>query len=425
VEDLDERGRIRGLKLMEMERHALRMYTSCGWFFADPAGLETRLILQHAVRAIQLAGEFSDQDIERRFLQVLSKGRSNLPEMGDGSQIYHRFIKPQCVTPEQVVNHFAILSLLDDGERERKLFCFRMEKKSDSRVERNGRLLFLGQVRITSDIIPEPEEFLFGLISSKEEIFRTWVARCGENLSFKELEERSLEGLEEGEEGVVPIFTSLLGERTYTLRDAFREESQEILRRLVRKECEEHLQSGKELYDKTRQAIVILIDEGREIPFEVQAAAEVTLSDRLLREVGELGRDFMATVARGTIDRIIEESKRYGYRLRKEESLLVLNEILREKMEFLRKTKCADLSAQEETIKEMIALLDLAEKWDFDLDKREAQDLMNMILDECVKSLEAYWWGEGSRKPFPPILLTLAEKLDFNVGKFSKIGIRP
>jgi alpha-amylase/alpha-mannosidase (GH57 family) len=419
VKDLDERGKVRGLKLMEMERHALRMYTSCGWFFADLGGLETRLVLQHAARAIQLSGEFSGQEIERKFLQVLSRGRSNLPEMGDGAQIYHRFIKPTYVTPEQVVNHYAITSIWDGGEREKKLFCFRVEKKNDSRMERSGQFLLLGRVRITSDMIPDPEEFLFGLISSKEEIFRIWVSRSSENLSFKDFEERSLEGLKEGKEGAVRILTSLLGGRVYTLRDALREERQEVLRRLVQKECEEYLQSAKELFDKTTQAIDVLIDEGQEIPFEMQAAAEVTLSDRLLREVMELRRDFRATAKRGAIDRIIEESKRYGYRLNKGESLLVLNEILREKMEFLRKTKCADLPAQEKTIEEMIALLDLAGKWGFDLDRLEAQDLMHIILEECVRPLEAYWWGDGSPKPFPPLLLTLAAKLDFSIEKIS------
>ena len=52
VKGLDQEGRIKGLKLLEMQRHALLMYTSCGWFFADLSGLETIQILQYAARAI-------------------------------------------------------------------------------------------------------------------------------------------------------------------------------------------------------------------------------------------------------------------------------------------------------------------------------------------------------------------------------------
>ena len=46
---------------------------------------------------------------------------------------------------------------------------------------------------------------------------------------------------------------------------------------------------------------------------------------------------------------------------------------------------------------------------------------MGQILDECVESVEKCWWGDGEQKPFHPSLITLAEKLSFNVERFSKI----
>ncbi len=46
---------------------------------------------------------------------------------------------------------------------------------------------------------------------------------------------------------------------------------------------------------------------------------------------------------------------------------------------------------------------------------------MGRILDECVENVEKRWWGEGEQKPFHPSLITLAEKLGFNVERFSKI----
>src|SRR6185503_3052325 len=35
-------------KLLEMQRHLMLMYTSCGWFFDDLSGLETVQVLQYA-----------------------------------------------------------------------------------------------------------------------------------------------------------------------------------------------------------------------------------------------------------------------------------------------------------------------------------------------------------------------------------------
>jgi hypothetical protein len=126
--DLDEKEKIKGLKLLEMQRHALQMYTSCGWFFNDLAGIETVLILQHAARAIQLAEELTRQEIEKKFVQHLSEAESNLPEMGRGDQVYRHLVKPKQVTPERVVNHFAISSLFDGGDGEKKIFSYRVKK---------------------------------------------------------------------------------------------------------------------------------------------------------------------------------------------------------------------------------------------------------------------------------------------------------
>ena len=173
---LDEQGRIKGLKLLEMQRHALQMYTSCGWFFADLAGLETLLILQHAGRAIQLAEELTGGEIEKKFLEKLTEAKSNLPEMGSGDQVYKRLVKPRWVTHEKVVNHFAISSLFDGGGREKKIFSYRVEKIRYEKMGEEEDLLVVGQVRVTSEVIPEPKEFLFGLIPSKKEVFRTWVS---------------------------------------------------------------------------------------------------------------------------------------------------------------------------------------------------------------------------------------------------------
>ncbi len=420
---LDEKGRIKGLKLLEMERHALRMFTSCGWFFADLAGLETILILEHAARAIQFAEEFSDQDIEKRFLQALSPGRSNRPEMGDGLQIHQRFVKPKQVALEQVVNHYTIFSLFDSGAKKKRIFSFRVETIDQERIERDDRLLVLGKVKVASDVIPEPKGFLFGLISSKGDLFQNWVSEDRGTLDFITLRRRGMDGFEQGREELKETLTSLLGNQIFTIRDVLKEEREEIFRKFMQKEIGETSRIYAEIFDRTKPTIEILTGEGMEIPYEIRAAAEITLSHRLFQEVRELRSDFRSAVTKGAIDRIVEESKRYGCRLRKEESLFVLNEVLREKMESLRGTKYSDLPAQEGLIQEIITLLDLSKKWDFDLDKWEAQDLMDGILDECVKSLEESWWGNGVQKPFPPLLITLAEKLDFNVEKYKELKL--
>ena len=421
TKSLDEKGRIKGLKLLEIQRHALQMYTSCGWFFNDLSGIETIIVLQHAARAIQLAGEWTGAEIEKTFVRHLSEAESNLPEMGKGDQVYRHLVKPKSVTPEKVVNHYAVTSLLDGGDGEKKIFSYRVEKIHYKKFEKGEDLLVIGQVRVTSEIIPESKDFLFGLISSKKEVFRNWVSEKKEGLDFNTLKEKGRERFGKGEKEMTKVLISLLGDQPFTVQDTFKEERQAIFQKLIQKEFDEHCQIYADLFDRTKQAVEALSREGLEIPFEIRVAAEVTLSDRLFQEIDELKRDFRKTKERGEIDRIIEEAKEHGYHLRREKSLLALNEILMERMNALQKNKGPDLSRQSELAGEVMTLLDLAKKWGFEIPLAEAQNLMSQVLEECVGGLEQCWWENGTPKLFSPNLITLADKLGFNVERFSKI----
>jgi DNA-binding HxlR family transcriptional regulator len=426
---LDEKGRIKGLKLLEMQRQALQMYTSCGWFFADLAGLETILVLQHAARAIQLANELGYREMEGKFLDRLSEAKSNVPEMGDGVRVYQRLVKPRCVTLEQVVNHFAISSLFDEGERERKIFSYRVERVHYERVEKENRLFVLGQVRVISDIIPEPKEFLFGLLPSTQGIFRTWVSEYKDPLHFETLKEKGLESLGKSEDEMARVLTSLLGNRILTIRDVFKEEGQAIFQKLIEKELGEHRRSYAELFDKTKDTIEALAREGLEIPFEFRVATEVALSERLLSEVRELRRDFRSTIERRQIDRIIEEAREYGFQLRMEEPSRIMNKFLSDQMEALHKMMIEHRSsvpdaegALSERAEEVVSFLDLVKRWGVEFGKEEAQNRMAEMLNQWAGNLEKSWWGNGTGKPIPRTFIILAEKLGFNVEKLSKMG---
>jgi alpha-amylase/alpha-mannosidase (GH57 family) len=428
MKNLEEERRIRGLKLLEMQRHALLMYTSCGWFFADLAGLETVQILLYAARAIELAERLSGQEIEKKFIQYLSKAKSNLPEIGDGRQVYQKLVKPRCIRWDRVVNHYAISSLFDDGDKEKKIYSYRLEKVNYEKREKGSSLLVLGQGRVTSEIIPETKEYLFGLISSDKDIFRTWVAEGQDVLKFHILMERAFGSLGKGEEEMSKVLTSLLGNQTFTIRDVFKEEKQAIFRKLIREALDEQRRIYAEIFDKARQMVEALVREGLEIPYEIRVAAEVALSDRLLYEVKNLEKDFKGTIERGEIDKVINEARAFGFRLRMEEPGLILSGLLKRRMETLHEVMACHFSASTEEdqwitvkIEEVSQLLDLNERWGFKLQKEEAQNLMGEILKECIETLEKSWWGESVEKPFSQNLILLAEKLDFNVEKFSKI----
>jgi len=303
-----------------------------------------------------------------------------------------------------------------------------MEKIDYEKMEQGDLMLVLGRVRVTFQIIPEPKIFFFGVIGSAQGLFRTWIAEDRQELHFTEVKEKLAEDLAKGEEEAARLLTSLLGNHIFTIRDILKEERQTIFQKMVQEELKEHRRIYAELFDKSEKTIGTLIREGFEIPYEIRVAAEVTLSDRLLHEVEDLSRDFKGTLERGEIDKIIEKAREYGLGLKTEEPTLILSGLLKEKMENLQEAMARyqpGLSEEDkvkrEKVEEVIRLLDLAGKWGFKFQKEEAQHLMDEMLKEYVWVLEKSWWGEGVERPFPSNLILLADKLDFNVERFTKV----
>jgi len=126
---LDEAERIRALRLLEMQRHAMLMYTSCGWFFDEISGIETVQVIQYAARAIQLAGALQEKNLETDFLNILETAQSNIPENGNGRQIYERFVKPAIMTREKVAAHYAISSLFESYPEVAQIYKFTVKQE--------------------------------------------------------------------------------------------------------------------------------------------------------------------------------------------------------------------------------------------------------------------------------------------------------
>ncbi len=86
----DER---RALALLEMQRHSLLMFTSCGWFFSDISGIESLQVLKYAASVIELMDELKLPSVQDEFLEILSAAKSNRPEIGDGAVIYRQLVR--------------------------------------------------------------------------------------------------------------------------------------------------------------------------------------------------------------------------------------------------------------------------------------------------------------------------------------------
>jgi len=91
---LSPREENRALTLLEMQRAALLMFTSCGWFFSDISGLEPIQVLKYACRVIDLMNDLGLPSPRRRFLEILSEAKSNRSDLGNGADIYRTLVEP-------------------------------------------------------------------------------------------------------------------------------------------------------------------------------------------------------------------------------------------------------------------------------------------------------------------------------------------
>jgi hypothetical protein len=115
VPHLEERdARVRARELLELERNALRMFSSCGWFFDDIAGIEALQVLRYAARAIELAGAGAAR-LETGLLDYLKLAESNDPAAGTGRDLYLASVKPKVPAPVRVAAGYAALRHVEPG----------------------------------------------------------------------------------------------------------------------------------------------------------------------------------------------------------------------------------------------------------------------------------------------------------------------
>jgi alpha-amylase/alpha-mannosidase (GH57 family) len=159
--------RIRGLELMEMQRHTQLMFTSCGWFFDDISGIEAVQIIAYAARVLQLARQlFGDQAaaLEPAFLGRLAEARSNVASAGDGALLYKQQVASRQLGLEQVAAHYAISSMFSSFAEETHLFCYRVWRNSWEIFSSGRGRLALGRARIVSAVTTEQESFSFAVL---------------------------------------------------------------------------------------------------------------------------------------------------------------------------------------------------------------------------------------------------------------------
>jgi alpha-amylase/alpha-mannosidase (GH57 family) len=227
--------RMRGLELMEMQRHAQLMYTSCGWFFDDIAGIEAVQIIAYAARVLQLARQLFGEEakaLEPAFLARMAEARSNVASAGDGALLYKEQVRTRQLGLEQVAAHYAISSMFSSFAEETDLFCYRVWRNSWEVFSSGRGRLALGRAKIVSAVTTEQESYSFAVLHFGDQNI-TAAVKVYREADAAEFEAFSKEAAELVQRAYFPEVIRLLdrhyGRVDYSLTSLFTDEQRRIL----------------------------------------------------------------------------------------------------------------------------------------------------------------------------------------------------
>jgi len=280
---LDHAERVRALELLEMQRHAMLMYTSCGWFFNDVSGIETIQILQYAARAVQLAERLFGQPLEEEFLSRLAPARSNLAIWGDARQVYERAVKPRSVDLARVGAHHAVGSLFELSPPVRSVYCYKLEREACETIEAGRAKVLYGSMNVTSEITRESRRFSFGLLYLGDIHLTGGICPFDSENHASLVRELSESRALSDFAAVMHTLERHLGGLTFSLESVFRDEQRAILGTICNTTLAEAEAALRQLHDRYLPLMRLHTDLGIPLPRVLSVAAEFDLNLLLRR----------------------------------------------------------------------------------------------------------------------------------------------
>jgi hypothetical protein len=295
--ELNEGEQILALKLMEVQRHAMLMYTSCGWFFDELSGIETTQVIQYAARTIQLYQEIFGDSLEPMFLDRLELAKSNIPEHKDGRVIYKKFVKPAMIDREKVAAHYALLSLFEQQLLETKVYCYRVRLEDLQASEAGRAKLIVGRARITSEITSESDVLSFGALHLGDHLMNCGVGIYAGEEKYDNLKRELSEPFSRADfSQVIRILDRHFGESTYSLRSIFRDDQRKTLNLVMRSAISEAESAYRQLYETHAPMMRFITDLNVPAPGAFSMAAEFALNSSLREAFEDPGNLDLARV---------------------------------------------------------------------------------------------------------------------------------
>lgn len=283
--------RTAALRLLEMQRHTLLMYTSCGWFFDEISRPEGTQILCYAARAMELAEAVSGISLEAEFIGRLEQAPSNVDYFKTGAGVYLKQVQPASVSLEQVVAHYAMGSLFSTYRTEQPLYCYTLRRQDYYQQPLGTLTMAIGQVQVISTMTQDQTTLAFAVLHLGGWDFHCGIQAFPSRAAYSKAKAATIAAFTSNSIAQSVLAINQQFGRTYTLQDLFAEERQRIMQQL----SQETLQRLDQLYEQVyRENYGVLMAFHRDritVPQALQVAADITLSHRALEIIRSLEQD--------------------------------------------------------------------------------------------------------------------------------------
>jgi alpha-amylase/alpha-mannosidase (GH57 family) len=292
VRALGAAEQIRLTKLLEIQRQAMLMYTSCGWFFDELSGIETVQVLQYAGRAIQLAAEVLDRDLEDGFVSRLQEAESNIPEMGDGRAVYDRTVRASRLDLTEVGAHFAISALFTEPSEQTREYCYDIEV-ADQEIREAGRArLTTGLLTIASRVTKEDLLLAYGVLHLGDHTIHAGVRPFTNMEAFTAMREELSAPFEAADfTDTIRTLDRHFRNSTYNLRSLFHDQRRQVLDQIIQSTLRDAENVYRQIYERNAPLMRFLHDLSIPMPAALSLAGEYVVNTSLIREVSDPDMD--------------------------------------------------------------------------------------------------------------------------------------
>jgi len=272
------------LRLMEMQRHALLMFTSCGWFFDDIARIEGVQILQYAARAIQLGEQIHETNLEAGFLKILSTATSNVKGKGNGAHLYNTEVVPTRLNLERVGMHYSISALFDSEVLNKQMFSYRIDTVHFEKKLAGVQQLAVGTVTLSSLRTHSRRTYSFAVLHFGQHQILGNILENMDESTYQRMSKSLLNQFNEGKLGdVIGLMQSYFGPNKYTIWQLFRDEKRKVIDGIMEESMVEVEQSFRRIYNNDYQLLSALKNDSIPLPGAYHSTIKFVLNTDLIR----------------------------------------------------------------------------------------------------------------------------------------------